>query len=385
SLRAGSFDEAEQVLGEVVDHPSAQVGLALVRLMNHRDDMSRARRAVESLASLHEQYPDDGCLLQTSALSALVSQRADEARTWSEQAYAINPDQVDVALTRAVVLLMDDPDKAQETLEKALIIHPQNPAVNFGLGMVFMAGGDLDSAAPRLKIAQEHGADVGEDLLRAYRMMEDRAGYIQQASHMGMPMGDKGAIKNAEDPEAAYRQVVGYSEGQELVATFDTSKGEIVCVLDPKLAPVTVANFVGLARGTQTWSDPRIGELGRGPLYNNTVFHRVIPSFMVQGGDPLGTGAGGPGYRFVDEAHPSRSFDRPGVLAMANSGPNTNGSQFFVTEVPTPHLNMKHTIFGECTAQSVEIVKTIARTSADDAQVLLRTVRIEARAVSAEP
>ena len=377
SLKAGAYDEAEKTLEGVVEHPSGQVAMALVRLMNHRDDMERARRAVQSMGSLIQDYPEDACLLQSAALAALVSQRAEEAKEWSERAYAIAPEQVDVALTRAVVLLMENPDAAQETLEKALVHHPDHPAVNFGLGMVLMASGTLDKAAPHLEKAQEGGAPVGPDLLRAYRIMEDRGSYLRQASHLGLPMGDKGAIKAAEDPQAAYREVLGYEDGQQLVAVFVTDKGDMTCVLEPDVAPVTVANFVGLARGTQTWLDPRIGEPGRGPLYNNTVFHRVIPEFMVQGGDPMGQGTGGPGYRFLDEAHPTRSFDKPGVLAMANSGPDTNGSQFFVTEVPTPHLNMRHTIFGQCDEASVEVVKKIAR--AEGQPTVLETVRIEVR------
>ncbi len=134
---------------------------------------------------------------------------------------------------------------------------------------------------------------------------------------------------------------------EPLHATFKTSLGDIVVKLLPEKAPKTVENFVGLAEGTKKWSDPRSGMPSTKPLYDGTVFHRVIPEFMIQGGDPLGTGTGGPGFRFADEIDASNRFDRPGLLAMANAGPNTNGSQFFITEVPTPHLNRGHTIFGE--------------------------------------
>ena len=130
-------------------------------------------------------------------------------------------------------------------------------------------------------------------------------------------------------------------------ATFQTSAGDIVVKLLPEKAPKTVENFLGLAEGTREWTDPRSGQKVKTPLYDGTVFHRVIPEFMIQGGDPLGTGTGGPGYKFGDEIGPDNKFDRPGLLAMANAGPNTNGSQFFITEVPTPHLNRGHTIFGE--------------------------------------
>ncbi|MGA9524843.1 MAG: peptidylprolyl isomerase [Myxococcaceae bacterium] len=136
--------------------------------------------------------------------------------------------------------------------------------------------------------------------------------------------------------------------GQDLYATFDTSLGEIVVRLFPKDAPKTVENFVGLATGEKEWTDPATREKKvNTSLYDGTIFHRCIPRFMVQGGDPLGQGFGGPGYKFEDEFQSGRQFDKKGLLAMANAGPNTNGSQFFITVVPTPHLNNRHTIFGE--------------------------------------
>jgi len=144
-------------------------------------------------------------------------------------------------------------------------------------------------------------------------------------------------------------------------ATFKTSLGDIVVKLLPEKAPKTVENFVSLAEGTKEWKDPRSGQMVKKPLYDGTVFHRVIPGFMIQGGDPLGTGTGGPGYKFADEIGPDNAFNRPGLLAMANSGPNTNGSQFFITEVPTPHLNRGHTIFGEV-VKGQELIAKIAAT-----------------------
>ncbi len=146
----------------------------------------------------------------------------------------------------------------------------------------------------------------------------------------------------------------------DLYATFQTSAGDLVVKLMPEKAPKTVENFVGLAEGTKEWTHPGTGAKGKTPLYDGTVFHRVIPEFMIQGGDPLGTGTGGPGYRFADEIGPDNKFDRPGLLAMANAGPGTNGSQFFITEVPTPHLNRGHTIFGEV-VKGGELVARIAR------------------------
>jgi peptidyl-prolyl cis-trans isomerase A (cyclophilin A) len=136
--------------------------------------------------------------------------------------------------------------------------------------------------------------------------------------------------------------------------------GDIKVKLFEEQAPKTVANFVGLAEGTKEWTDPRDGQTKKTRFYDGLVFHRVIPEFMIQGGCPLGRGTGGPGYRFEDEIHPDLQFDRPGLLAMANAGPNTNGSQFFISDVPTPHLNGHHTIFGEV-VEGLDVVQSIAR------------------------
>ncbi len=132
-----------------------------------------------------------------------------------------------------------------------------------------------------------------------------------------------------------------------MYAIFETSEGTIVCKLLPESAPKTVANFVGLATGTKEYTDPKTKEKKKGKFFDGLVFHRVIPDFMIQGGDPLGTGTGDPGYKFEDEFDGKTLLDRPGRLAMANSGPNTNGSQFFITHKATPWLNNKHTVFGQ--------------------------------------
>jgi peptidyl-prolyl cis-trans isomerase A (cyclophilin A) len=146
-------------------------------------------------------------------------------------------------------------------------------------------------------------------------------------------------------------------------ATLHTNHGDIRIQLFDDQAPKTVRNFVGLADGSQEWTDPKTGAVSNTPLYDGVVFHRVISGFMIQGGDPLGTGTGGPGYRFADEFHPELTFDRPYLLAMANAGPNTNGSQFFITVGATPWLNFKHTIFGEVAdAAGREVVDRIAAT-----------------------
>jgi peptidyl-prolyl cis-trans isomerase A (cyclophilin A) len=137
--------------------------------------------------------------------------------------------------------------------------------------------------------------------------------------------------------------------------------GRITCQLYQKQAPKAVANFISLAEGTKDWIDPATGQKQHKPYFNGTLFHRVIPGFMIQGGDPTATGTGGPGYKFSDEFDSALNFDRPGRLAMANSGPNTNGSQFFITELPQPSLNQHYSLFGQCDESSLLVVKAIAR------------------------
>jgi peptidyl-prolyl cis-trans isomerase A (cyclophilin A) len=158
---------------------------------------------------------------------------------------------------------------------------------------------------------------------------------------------------------------VNMADAQEkkgpLYATMKTSLGDIVLVLFEDKAPKTVANFVGLATGSKEWTDPKTGEKMKRPLYNGTIFHRVIPDFMIQGGDPLGRGTGGPGYRFEDEFSPDLRHSKPGILSMANAGPNTNGSQFFITLKATPWLDNRHSVFGEV-VKGQEVVSAIVAT-----------------------
>ncbi|MFI6846400.1 peptidylprolyl isomerase [Kitasatospora sp. NBC_00085] len=172
---------------------------------------------------------------------------------------------------------------------------------------------------------------------------------------------------------------------ESLIATLDTTLGTIKVRLFPNHAPKTVRNFVELAQGEREWTHPETGETSSDRLYDGTVFHRVIAGFMIQGGDPLGLGVGGPGYKFDDEIHPDLFFNRPYLLAMANAGKQngrgTNGSQFFITVGPAPHLNTKHTIFGEV-VEGTDVVDAIAKTEtgANDRpveDVVLRTVTIE--------
>jgi peptidyl-prolyl cis-trans isomerase A (cyclophilin A) len=156
--------------------------------------------------------------------------------------------------------------------------------------------------------------------------------------------------------EAPAKKPVG-----KVLAHITTSEGAFTVELFEKDAPKTVANFIGLAQGTKEWKDPKTGAMVKRPLYNGLIFHRVIPNFMIQGGDPLGNGTGDAGYKFADEFQSGRKLDKAGILAMANAGPNTNGSQFFITLAPTPWLNGKHTVFGEV-VEGMDVIQKIGAT-----------------------
>jgi peptidyl-prolyl cis-trans isomerase A (cyclophilin A) len=167
-------------------------------------------------------------------------------------------------------------------------------------------------------------------------------------------------------PRRAGSPAASAEDTPDPIAIIDTSAGKMNCTLFPKKAPIGVANFIGLATGTKDWTNPVTHAKKHGvALYDGTIFHRVIPEFMIQGGDPAGSGMGDPGYKFKNETSPDLTFDRPGRLAYANAGPDTNGSQFFITEVPYPSLNGGYTIFGQCDDASVTLVKQIARMASD--------------------
>lgn len=170
------------------------------------------------------------------------------------------------------------------------------------------------------------------------------------------------AVPNPE--QFTLKEALEGLEGQgELRARIETSAGTVVVKLFEQQVPNTVANFVGLARGKKPFQDPKSGEWKRAPFYDGLTFHRVIPNFMIQGGCPLGQGTGGPGYKFADEIHPDLNHGRPGTLSMANAGRDTNGSQFFITDVPTPHLDGRHAVFGQV-VEGLEVVQAIARSPA---------------------
>jgi peptidyl-prolyl cis-trans isomerase A (cyclophilin A) len=189
---------------------------------------------------------------------------------------------------------------------------------------------------------------------------------ILAAAFAGLASAQTSAKPDEEIPDAPQATAAALTRPNGPTVVMDTSMGRITCQFFQRQAPQAVANFIALAEGTKDWTDPVTNKKHHNkPLYNGTIFHRVIPDFMVQGGDPSGTGMGDAGYKFEDEFDPDLNFDVPGRLAMANSGPNTNSSQFFITEAPTEHLNHVHTIFGQCDESSILVVKTIARVQVD--------------------
>jgi len=179
------------------------------------------------------------------------------------------------------------------------------------------------------------------------------------------------------------RRGIGTSFPKYANATLNTTEGKIVIKLFPDRAPKTVDNFVELATGMREWTDPTNMKPTRRPLYDGTIFHRVIPNFMIQGGDPLGNGTGGPGFEFADEFHPDLIFNKPYLVAMANSGPNTNGSQFFITVAQTPWLNQKHTIFGEVKKKnSQKVVDKIVNVKTKENDLPKKKINIKSVSVS---
>lgn len=327
------------------------------------------------LRPIVERYPDDPCLRVMAAAVSLKESDAVGVKQHLDAALALWPDNEDVA-SMAVLMGGDDWKQRAET---AIAARPDDLRLRYTVAQLAETKGDLQMAVDGYEAVYIGGkTELGDKLMTLALRVGDLGAYLRVVAPTH-PVQVAG-VNDAEDIGAAYLEWLGIQAGQPLMATLETSMGDLVCTLDPTNAPMTVMNFVGLARGDVSWTENEVA-VDR-PLYDNTILHRVIPEFMIQAGDPEGTGRGSPGYRFADEPSPRGSFDRPGLLAMANSGPDTNGSQFFVTEVPTPHLSGKHTIFGSCDAAAVRLVARIARVETDSVgrpsdEVILRTVRIE--------
>jgi peptidyl-prolyl cis-trans isomerase A (cyclophilin A) len=230
----------------------------------------------------------------------------------------------------------------------------------------------LSSLLVVLTLAFSGGACANAELEEKVKTLEDKNAALEKdlkaAEQAKRNLQQKLAQAAAAPPRVNTDDVaktLGIKPGEKLYATFESSAGTLVAELFWEKAPNTVINFVQLAEGTKEWTDPTTGKMVKRPLYNGTIFHRVIPDFMIQGGDPLGTGTGGPGYRFADEFHPELRHIGPGVLSMANSGRNTNGSQFFITEKDTPWLDGRHTVFGKVVT-GAELIPKITRVEKAD-------------------
>jgi peptidyl-prolyl cis-trans isomerase A (cyclophilin A) len=358
ALQEGDAVGARAAIESATDGHPAMDGLSGVLALLEGRPLD-ARPIYRGLAA---DWPEDGCVHHTAGVVYLSAGLGRLARGFVRSAIRLQPDEIETRYLNGLVeRAAGDEESAARAFRDVVQRSPGHPGASLALASYHLARGDGLLAVPMLKSARDGGLEVGDTLARALYRAGEIGPYISEASRLGWPLGDGGALATADDPLAAFAELLGVGEDQKLIAEFSTSAGVLECELFWKEAPVTVGNFTGLATGRQAWVDPRTGEAGVGPLYSETIFHRVIPEFMIQGGDANGDGTGSPGYRFADEIVPSLRFDVPGRLAMANSGPDTNGSQFFVTDVPTPHLNAKHTIFGQCSEASLEVVRKMAR------------------------
>lgn len=358
-LKAERADLALPILQQL-EHPGAQAAMGAVQYVN--EDISAARYTWLPLVDAH---PEDPCLHEALALAYLELNKPELARTHANRAEALDPTSVNARYISALIDLNEgDLDGGASRLRSLLLDNPNHVGANLLLGALYLSQGNAGLALPHLERAESGGLEAQETLVYAYFGVGRLGDYVRIGAKLGWePLQDLG-LEDAEDPWATFMAALGDPKSVRM----QTSMGEINCALFPEVAPVTVANFVRLARGEMEWINPA-GDAVMTPLYDGTVFHRVIPSFMIQGGDPAGDGTGGPGYAIPDEFHPSASFSQPGMLAMANAGPNTGGSQFFVTEAATSHLNGRHTIFGQCDGASLDVVYRMARVRTDRSNV----------------
>jgi len=367
-LQARDLAAAADALGPATDDeaPALQALRGAVTMLQGAPDDAAAR-----LDSLLRRHGKSACLLAATAAAQDQVGDRDEAATRVALAQRLAPDDPEIALMYAYMAPVEQAGKVLPALEAGATVSPDRLAYAIALGVAAITLGDADGAVRWLEQAFEGGdAQVAPMLLLAYRGAGATDDYLRLAARMGLPV--PGDLAHVDAPLDHLLGTMGVTRGQAVPAVLHTSLGDAHCELFPEVAPVTVASFVGLATGTQPWITPE-GDLGQGPLYRSLTFHRVVPDFMVQTGDPEGTGEGGPGYRFPDEVDPDLLFDAPGRLAMANSGPNSNGSQFFVTEAPARHLDGRHTIFGQCDAEAVALVGRIARA---DGPVVLQRVAL---------
>jgi peptidyl-prolyl cis-trans isomerase A (cyclophilin A) len=351
------------------EHPARDALMATIRVLLADGD--------DALA-LAGAYPRDPCVQATGALVAFERGQYDEARGMLGRAWiATRHPEVALLLAR-VVLAEGKPDRAAEVVDKGLRSDGEHLALRKLRAQLAAERGEAVSVFEdlvALRMAGDHELDgyLMAELLR----QGDLDGYLRIAAEQATPIAALEGLATDASPRATLRDRLGL-EGPtaSIEAILHTSMGDVSCTLFPDRAPVTVANFVGLATGSQPWVHPDTGLKGEGALYAGTRFHRVIPDFMIQGGDPKGTGQGDGGYEFHDEIAPDLRFDRRGRLAMANAGPATNGTQFFVTAAPTPHLDGRHTIFGQC--RDIDVVDAITAVSRDGRDKPFQDVTLDA-------
>lgn len=380
-LHQGNPEGAAALLEEAGDHPGVAALQGVAAIVSQD-----GQGAWERMRPLAEAWPQDPCLGQVAGIAAWSAGDPIAALALVERASGQRSGDPELSLLRGLLLIeLGRRDEASAGMDAALAAHPDHVSLSFAVGILAFEEQDLERAVPLLERAMLGGMPLQEDMVRLYHRVGRRADYLRLASLLTWPLNDDGALAAADDPESAYLELVGLKPGEELVARFVTSEGELQCVLLHEDSPVTVANFVGLARGTHPWLDPVAMEVVTGPYYDGTALHRIIPDFMIQGGDRSGTGSGGPGYHFADEVHPDLRFDRAGVLAMANSGPDTNGSQWFITEAPAAWLNGSHTIFGRCDDTSTDLVRVISRLPRGRLDRPINDVIIEGIEVLARP
>lgn len=362
ALQEGDVEGARAAVESATGEHPAILGVEGVLMLLE----GKARDARPVYRDLAAAWQEDSCIQHTAGVIYLAGGYGRMARGFVRSAITLDPEEIETHYLNGLVQRASgDEESAARAFRDVVQRSPGHPGASMALASYHLARGDGLLAVPMLMAARDGGLDVGDTLARALYRAGETGPYIAEASRVGWPIGDGGVLATAEDPLIAFAKLLGVAPGGTLTVHMDTTAGPLRCELFWRNAPVTVGNFVGLSTGTQPWRDPRTGEPGEGALYPGTVFHRVIPDFMVQGGDARGNGSGDPGYRFADEIDPGLRFDVPGRLAMANSGPDTNGSQFFITDVPTPHLNAKHTIFGQCDEASLATVDRMARVSRD--------------------
>lgn len=373
AIQEGDLPAARAALDSATDGHPAIEGLRSVVLLIEGEPRE-ARPIVRDLASA---WPEDGCLQHTAAVIYLSAGKGRMARGFVRSARTLLPEETETQYLYGLIeRASGDEEAAARAFRSVVQTTPGHPGASIALASYHLDRGDGLLAVPLLRDARSGGMEVGDSLARALFRAGETGAYVAEAATLGWPLGGA-KVEDAEAPLEALADHLGVSEDDTLRVTLHTTHGDIPCTLHWQAAPVTVANFVGLARGTQPWTDPATGTETTRPMYPGTRFHRIIPGFMAQAGDPLGNGSGGPGYAFPDEIDPELRFDRPGRLAMANAGPDTNGSQFFVTDDLAPHLDGRHTIFGTCTDTAVDTVVNMGRVPRNAQDAPLQPILIE--------